>query len=85
MMQQITIRMSPDDLSKLEEIAKQAGLRKSDITRIAIKRFIDELVDEAPTRIYDKAKRLIGVAESGLSDLGLNHRRYLMQRIRKGT
>jgi predicted DNA-binding protein len=85
MMQQITIRMSPDDLSRLDEIAKRAGLRKSDITRIAIKRFIDELADEAPARIYDRAKRLIGVAESGLPDLGLNHRRYLMERIRKGT
>ena len=84
-MQQITIRMSPDDLSKIEEIAKQAGLRKSDVTRLAIRRFIDELADEAETKIYDRAKRLIGVAESGLPDLGLNHRRYLMERIRKGT
>ena len=36
-MQQITIRMTEEDLARIERIAKSAGLRKSDITRMAIR------------------------------------------------
>ena len=78
MMQQITIRMTEEDLSRIEHIAKSTGLKKSDITRMAIRIFVDEYKPENGTPIYDKVKHLVGVAEGGVTDLGLNHRQYMI-------
>ena len=83
-MQQLTIRMPEDDLFKIEQIAKSSGLKKSDITRMAIRKFLEEYSGEEETDLYRKAKRLIGVVESGITDLGKNHRKYLIKKI-KGT
>ena len=83
MMQQITIRMTEEDLSRIELIAKSTGLKKSDITRIAIRKFVDEYNPQSNARIYDKVKHLVGVVESGIPDLGLNHRQHLIKKIRK--
>jgi metal-responsive CopG/Arc/MetJ family transcriptional regulator len=82
-MQQLTIRMPKDYLSRIEQIAKSTGLKKSDITRMAIKKFIEEHSDETEPNLYSKSKNLIGVVESGIWDLGQNHRKYLAQKIRR--
>ena len=80
-MQQLTIRMPEDYLFKIEKIAKSSGLKKSDITRMAIRKFLEEYSGEEETDLYRKAKRLIGVVESGVPDLGQNHREYLIKKI----
>jgi len=81
-MQQITIRMPEEYFSKIEQIAKSSGLKKSDITRMAIRKFLENYTDDEEADLYGKAKRLIGVAESGISDLGQNHRKYFITRIK---
>jgi metal-responsive CopG/Arc/MetJ family transcriptional regulator len=81
-MQQVTIRMPDRDLFILEQIAKSTGLKKSDVTRMAIRKFIEEYTEEKEINHYSKAKRLIGVVESGISDLGKNHRKYLIRKIK---
>jgi metal-responsive CopG/Arc/MetJ family transcriptional regulator len=81
-MQQLTIRMPDEYLSRIEQIAKSTGLKKSDVTRIAIKKYIAEYSDEKEINHYSKAKCLIGVAESGIPDLGQNHRHYLIKKIK---
>jgi metal-responsive CopG/Arc/MetJ family transcriptional regulator len=73
-MQQITIRMPEEYFYKIEQIAKSSGLKKSDVTRMAIRKFLEEYRNEEDTDLYTKAKRLIGVVESGIPDLGQNHR-----------
>ncbi len=83
MMQQITIRMTEEDLVRIERIAKSAGLKKSDITRMAIRKFVDENKPENGTPVYKKVKHLIGVVESGAPDLGLNQRKHLISKIKK--
>ena len=81
-MQQITIRMPDEDIARIEQLAKSMGLKKSDITRLAIQKFLDaNKLDNLP-RLYDRAKNLIGVAESGIPDLGLNHRKHLIKNIK---
>ncbi len=80
-MQQFTIRMPEEYLSKIEQISKSTGLKKSDITRMAIRKFIEEYSDDNEKKPYLKARRLLGVIESGISDLGQNHRKYLLKRI----
>ena len=81
-MQQITIRMPEEYFIKIEQIAKSSGLKKSDVTRMAIRKFIEEYTSEEAADLYGKAKRLIGVAESGIPDLGKNHRKYFIKRIK---
>ena len=81
-MQQVTIRMPDEDLSMIEQISKSTGLKKSDITRMAIKKFIEEYSENKEINTYSKAKHLIGIVASGISDLGQNHREYLIRKIK---
>ena len=81
-MQQITIRMPEEYLNKIEQIAKLSGLRKSDVIRMAIRKFLDEYGNEEETDLYSKAKRFVGIVESGISDLGQNHRDHLIKKIK---
>ena len=73
-MQQITIRMPKEYFSRIEQIAKSSGLKNSDLTRMAIRKYIEEYSSEKETDLYVKAKHLIGVAESGIANLSQNHR-----------
>ena len=82
-MEQITIRMPKEHILKIEEIARKMGLKKSDITRMAIKNYINGHEDTPRNSVFAKARHLIGVAESGVPDLGQNHRKYLIDRITK--
>ncbi len=81
---QLTIRMPDEYLTKINRIAQKMGLKKSDITRLAIKKFLLEYGDDSEIKPYDRARHLLGVAESGISDLGQSHRRHLLDKI-KGT
>jgi metal-responsive CopG/Arc/MetJ family transcriptional regulator len=82
MMQQFTIRMPEEYFAKIEKIAESTGLKKSDITRIALKKYLEEYSQNENTNLFRKAKRLIGVVESGVPDLGQNHRRHLIEKIK---
>ena len=81
-MQQLTIRMPEKYFSRIEQIAKSSGLKKSDITRMAIRKFLEEYSSEEDKDLYSKAKRLLGVVESGVPDLGQNHREYFIKKIK---
>lgn len=78
---QLTIRMPDDQMSKIEHIAKKLGLKKSDVTRMAIKKFIEEYND-VTEKPFSKVKHLLGVVESGVSDLGQRHREHLIKKIK---
>ena len=82
---QLTVRMPDEYTEKLDLLSKKMGLKRSDIVRLALKRFLDEngeATDEPP---FEKVKSILGVAESGMKDLGQRHRHYLTQKIRKGS
>ena len=81
-MQQLTIRMPEEYFYKIEQIAKSSGLKKSDVTRMAIRKFLEKYSGDEETDLYSKAKRLVGVVESGISDLGQNHRDHLLKKIK---
>ena len=78
---QLTIRMPDEQMGRIEHIAKKMGLKKSDVTRIAIKKFIEEYSD-SPVKPFTKVKHLLGVVESGIPDLGQRHRNHLIKKIR---
>lgn len=79
---QLTIRMPDEYAAGVESLAKAMGLKKSDIARLAIKEFIANHSADEYDYPYAKAKNLLGVAESGVKDLGQNHRKYLINKIR---
>lgn len=79
---QLTIRMPDEDLHRIEALAKEMGLKKSGVTRMAIKEFIANHSTHAGDYPFARAKRLVGVAESGVEDLRRNHRKYILERIR---
>lgn len=78
---QLTIRMPDDQMSRIEHIAKNLGLKKSDVTRMAIKKFIEEYNDST-VKPFAKVKHLLGIVDSGIPDLGQRHRHHLLKKIK---
>jgi hypothetical protein len=79
---QLTIRMPKEQMTMIEYIAKKMELKKSDVTRIALKKFIEEY-NESTEKPFTKVKHLLGIVESGIPDLGQRHRDYLIKKIKK--
>ena len=81
---QLTIRMPQEYNEKIEILAEKMGLKKSDIARLALKAFIEEnLTDDGKAPYdFDKVKHLLGIAESGIKDLGQRHREHIFKVIR---
>ena len=83
MKSQLTIRL-PDDLEDdLSTLSKRLRLKRSDIVRIALEKFMGEFKSREETKPYDRVVDIIGAISSGISDLGEAHRRHLVKKIRK--
>ena len=80
---QLTIRMPDEYKEKISVLAEKMGLKKSDVARLALKKFIEENLNTDQRTPYERVKHLLGTAESGIKDLGQRHREYLIRRIRK--
>jgi metal-responsive CopG/Arc/MetJ family transcriptional regulator len=76
---QMTIRLPADLSSKVKEKAKRLGLKRSDIIRRALTEYLEGPDEDTP--LYDRVKHLVGSVKSGIPDLGLNHRKYLIQKL----
>jgi hypothetical protein len=80
---QLTIRTSDEISLKISKIAKNMGLKKTDVTRMALKKFVDDYLDETKDeKPYQKVKHLIGIVESGIKDLGQAHREHMFNKIK---
>jgi predicted DNA-binding protein len=82
---QFTVRLPDDYKGKVTTAAKRMGLKKSDIARLAIKQFLDEHLAKDSRTPFEKVKHLLGSTESGIKDLGQEHRRYLVAKIKKAS
>jgi len=84
MQSQLTVRL-PDDLDKeISTLAKKLRLKRSDIVRMALERFLGEFQGQ-DSRPYEKVKNLIGTISSGIPDLGEAHRKYLLKKFKKSA
>jgi len=80
---QLTVRL-PDDLDKgLSMLARKLRLKRADIVRMALERFLKEAGAEGESRPYDRVKGLLGSISSGISDLGESHREHLLRKFRR--
>jgi hypothetical protein len=68
---------------KITCLAKKLHLKRSDIVRMAIEKFLGEFQNEKEIRPYEKVKQLIGSVSSGIPDLGEAHRKHLLDRFKK--
>ena len=83
MKSQLTLRL-PDDLEEdLSRLTKRLRLKRSDIVRMALERFIGEVKENEEMKPYDRVVSIIGTISSGISDLGEAHRRHILKKIRK--
>ncbi len=80
---QLTIRLPAHLHERLARAAKRSGLKRSDVARMAIQRYLEDAEVNPRPRPYDLVKDLIGSVNSGRSDVGSRHREYLLARFRK--
>ncbi|MFO7718788.1 MAG: hypothetical protein R6Y91_09550, partial [Desulfohalobium sp.] len=61
----------------------RTGLKKSELARRAIQQFIESFdAQDFENRPAVKAKDLLGIAQSGVPDLGAEHKRHLARKMR---
>ncbi len=80
---QLTVRISDDLDRDISSLSKRLRLKRSDIIRMALEKFIEEFRGEEERSPYDQVKNLIGSISSGNIDLGEAHRQYLLKRFKK--
>lgn len=80
---QLTVRI-PDELEQeLSALADKLRLKRSDVVRLALEKFVAESRSAADERPYDKVKGLLGSIASEIPDLGEKHREHLLARLGK--
>jgi antitoxin component of RelBE/YafQ-DinJ toxin-antitoxin module len=81
---QLTVRLSREVDRRLREEAKRLGLKRSDIARLALQRFLME--EPLPSgRTYDRVAALLGRVSTGVADLGERHRDHLIKRLKRSA
>lgn len=80
---QLTIRLPEALHQRLDRIAKRLDRRRSDLARLAIQRYLDEIEGESQPRPYARVHDLLGSLDSGASDLGSRHRKHLLANFRR--
>jgi metal-responsive CopG/Arc/MetJ family transcriptional regulator len=84
MQSQLTVRLSDDLDKEIAALAKRLRLKRSDIVRLALQKFLGEFQGEE-SKPYEKVKTLIGTFSSGVPDLGESHRKYLLRKFKKSA
>jgi Arc/MetJ-type ribon-helix-helix transcriptional regulator len=81
MSEQLTVRLPADLAEELERAAKRLRRNRSDVVRLALEQYLAGGAEERPIHLV---RDLLGQVESGIPDLGEQHREYLVKRLRHG-
>ncbi|MCE2485819.1 MAG: ribbon-helix-helix protein, CopG family [Desulfurellaceae bacterium] len=77
MASQLSLRLPTALAEKLAQAAARMQRKQSEVVRLALEQFLETELEARPiTRVRD----LLGSVESGLPDLGSQHRTYLKSR-----
>jgi antitoxin component of RelBE/YafQ-DinJ toxin-antitoxin module len=82
---QLTVRIPDEYKKKVAVVTQKLGLKRSDIVRLALKQFIEENLKADQRTPFQKVSHLLGIAESGIKDLGQRHRDYLIKKVQKAA
>ncbi|MEK6691556.1 MAG: ribbon-helix-helix protein, CopG family [Nitrospirota bacterium] len=85
MQSQLTVRLSDDLERGLSVLAKRLHLKRSDIVRMALERFLEEMQGKEEGMPYEKVKSLLGIISTGITDLGEEHRKYLLKQFKRNA
>jgi Arc/MetJ-type ribon-helix-helix transcriptional regulator len=80
---QVTIRIPQELKNTVALLCKKLRRNRSEVIRMALERFAEDIQDQDTDYPYRKVQDLIGSITSGVPDLGTNHRKHLMNRIRR--
>ncbi len=79
---QLTVRL-PRQLSQaLKAKAARMQRKPSEVVRMAVAEFL-QLTDETNEAPAERVKHLIGSLDSGIPDLAVNHRKYILKKLRR--
>ena len=76
----LTLRLPAELAEKLDQSAKRLRRNRSDLVRLAIEQFLNVSPNGKP---IDRVRDLLGSVNSGIPDLGQNHREYLIERVKR--
>jgi Arc/MetJ-type ribon-helix-helix transcriptional regulator len=80
---QLTVRI-PDELeTQIAGLAKGMRLKRSDIVRLALERFVAESQGQDEITPYEKVRKLVGGISSSIPDLGESHRKHIMKKLKQ--
>jgi len=80
--------MSDELAAKLEEAARRLRRRRSEVVRLALEHFLQDVskdVEAETFRPVERVRDLLGRIESGIPDLGQRHRDHLIERLRRSS
>lgn len=81
-MPQLTVRFPADLDAALAVAADRLQRKRAEVVRMALRSFLD--LDET-AKPADRVRGLLGSLESGVPDLAENHRRYVLESLRRGS
>lgn len=77
---QLTVRIPKDLRDALDRASRKSGLKNSEIVRLALQRHL-RLHGGIDKRPAERVRGLLGGLESGVPDLGENHRAYIIESL----
>jgi hypothetical protein len=80
---QLTIRLSRELNRALKERAARMQRKPSEVVRIAVTEFL-QIPEPSEQRPAERVQDLIGIVQSGIPDLAIRHREYLLKKLRRG-
>jgi hypothetical protein len=80
---QLTVRLPRELGDALRKKAAQMQRKPSELVRMAVTEFL-ETSAEARNRPSVRARNLIGSLDTGIPDLAVRHREYLLKKLRRG-
>lgn len=79
-MSQLTVRLPADLTDDLESAARSLQRKKSEVVRMALRDYLGRSQEGRPA---DRVRGLLGALESGVPDLAEDHRRYVLESLRR--
>lgn len=78
----ITIEIPEELDQKISSATQEMNLNRVALVRLALEKFLGSSSEPEPYP-YEKMKDFIGIADSGIPDLGTNHEKHLAERWRR--
>jgi antitoxin component of RelBE/YafQ-DinJ toxin-antitoxin module len=78
----LTVRVTETLNAQLHILAKKKNLKTSDLVRLALEKYLNESKAKEDSTPYSRTKNLLGSIETGISDLGENHRTHLLKKFK---